>query len=81
VQVVEGFPGIDPAEIKGLPVHRHVSATTPAAKRLTLVTLLVPYPLDDIRRVLHFIDDQGHGAAVSFVEPDGREYKVGLGLA
>ena len=79
VRVVEGFPGVLAAEIEGLALHRHVEAVTPAAKRQTLVTLLVPYALSEPRRVLHFIDDQGHGVHVYFVDEDGAEYRIDLG--
>ena len=78
VAVVQGFPDIPPDEIKGLAQHCHIAATTPSATRHTLVTLLVPFPLSAPRRILHFIDDQGHGVHVSFVDEDGVEYKIGL---
>ena len=80
VQVVQGFPDINAAEIAGLAQHCHVAATTPAAITHTLVTLLVPYPLSAPARVLHFIDDQGHGVSVSFVDETGHEYKIDLGV-
>jgi Domain of unknown function (DUF4962)/Heparinase II/III-like protein len=79
VRVIEGFPGIDDAELTGLARHRHIAAETPPARHISLVTLLVPYPLSAPARVLHFIDDQGHGVSLSFVDGDGREYKVSLG--
>jgi Heparinase II/III-like protein len=79
VRAVEGFPGIDETEITGLARHRHIAAETPPARRISLVTLLVPYPLSAPRRILHFIDDQGHGVSLYFVDEDGGEYKVGLG--
>ena len=80
VRVIEGFPGVTPSEIQGLALHRHVSAETPPDKRHSLVTLLVPYALDAPSRVLHFIDDQGHGVHVYFVSEDGTEYKIDLGM-
>ena len=79
VGVVDGFPGIDDAEIAGLARHRLIAAETPAADRHTLVTVLVPYALAAPRRILHFIDDQGHGVSIYCVDEDGREYKVSLG--
>ena len=78
VRVVEGFPGIDDAEITGLARHRHIAAETQPDRRISLVTLLVPYPLAEPRRILHFIDDQGHGVSVYFVDETGREYRVRL---
>lgn len=79
VNVIEGFPGVALAEIKGLELHRHVAAVTPASRTHRLVTLLVPYVLSEPGRVLHFIDDQGHGVHVYFVDEDGAEYKIDLG--
>jgi Domain of unknown function (DUF4962)/Heparinase II/III-like protein len=78
VEVVQGFPGVDPAEIAGLAEHAHIAATTPPAMAHTLVTLLVPYALTAPARVLHFIDDQGHGVSVSFVDETGHEFKIDL---
>jgi hypothetical protein len=79
VSVVEGFPGIDAAETTGLAQHRHISAIMPPAQTINLVTLLVPYALTAPRRILHFIDDQGHGISLYFVDEDGREYRISLG--
>ena len=79
LEVVEGFPGVADAEIEGLARHRHIAATTPPTRRLALVTLLVPYALAAPRRVLHFIDDQGHGVNVYLVDEEGDEYKIALG--
>jgi Heparinase II/III-like protein/Domain of unknown function (DUF4962) len=73
---VAGFPGIDAAEIKGLAEHFHVSIETPAARRASLVTLLVPHPRAAPLRILHYIDDQGYEARVTFVDAQDREYVV-----
>ena len=81
VAVVQGFPGVAPEETAKLAQHCHVAATTPPATHHTLVTLLVPFARATPRRVLHFIDDQGHGASVSFVDEEGVEYKIVLGGA
>ena len=48
----------------------------PAARRISIVTLLVPYALAAPSRVLHFIDDQGYEARVTFVDAQDREYVV-----
>jgi hypothetical protein len=74
----QGFPGIDPTEIEGLPQQWHLTAETPSAKRHNLVTLLVPYALNDPMRVLHFIDDQGFSTDIYFVDEDDREFSVVL---
>jgi hypothetical protein len=44
----------------------------------TLVALLVPYPREAPRPILHFIDDQGFDWNVSFVDEDDSEYLVTL---
>jgi Heparinase II/III-like protein len=78
LRAVEGFPGIGRDEIKDLPKHWHVEAAIPAARHHVLITLLVPYALDDRRRVLHYIDDQGYDIHAHFVEADGREHTVSI---
>ncbi|HYI89105.1 MAG TPA: DUF4962 domain-containing protein [Beijerinckiaceae bacterium] len=74
----QGFDGVDEAEIAGLPKHWHLTADVPASRRHSLVTLLVPYPREAPRRILHFIDDQGFDWNVSFVDEDDNEYSVTL---
>jgi hypothetical protein len=61
-----------------LPKHGHMTADVPASRRHSLVTLLVPYPREAPRRILHFIDDQGFDWTVSFVDEDDSEYSVTL---
>ncbi len=73
---VEGFPGVDESEIRGLARHWHLEAEVPPAARHSLVTLLVPYPLDAPRRVLHFIDDQGFSWDLYCVDEDDREFSL-----
>jgi hypothetical protein len=73
---VEGFPGVDEPEIRGLAEHWHLEAEVPPAARHSLVTLLVPYPLDAPRRVLHFIDDQGFSWDLYCVDEDDREFSL-----
>lgn len=74
----QGFPGVDAAEIEGLPLQWHLAAETPAAKQHVLVTLLVPYALDRPSRVLHFIDDQGFSTDLYFVDENDQEFSVVL---
>ncbi|ALA16874.1 MULTISPECIES: DUF4962 domain-containing protein [unclassified Chelatococcus] len=75
---VVGFPGIDPAEYEGLPLHHHLRADVPAARKHTLVTLLVPYPRGDARRIFSFIDDQGFTSDVYFTDVDDRRFRIVL---
>jgi hypothetical protein len=74
----QGFPDVDPAEIEGLPRQWYLAAETPAARQHNLVTLLVPYAIDEPMRVLHFIDDQGFSTDLYFVDEDDREFSVVL---
>ncbi len=74
----QGFPDVDPAEIEGLPLQWHLAAETPAARQHNLVTLLVPYALDQPSRVLHFIDDQGFSTDLYFVDENDQEFSVVL---
>ena len=73
---VTGFPGIPDAEIVKLAIHYHVAIEVPAARRTSLVTLLVPYPRSAPMRILHYTDDQGYEARVTFVDAADREYVV-----
>lgn len=73
---VEGYPGIDPEDYKGLPVHHHVQIGLPAAQKHTLVTLLVPYAKADPRRIFHFIDDQGFSVDLYFTDVDDRRLRI-----
>ena len=66
----QGFEGVDEAEIAGLAKHWRLAAEVPAARRHSLVTLLVPYPRESPRRILHFIDDQGFSWNIYFVDED-----------
>ncbi len=76
MQMIEGFPGVDPAETAGLPPQYHVRADLPAAKRHTLVTLLVPYSLKEPRRIFHFTDDQGFSADLYFTDADDNRLRI-----
>jgi hypothetical protein len=61
-----------------MPLQWHLTAETPAARQHKLVTLLVPYPLDQPSRVLHFIDDQGFSTDLYFVDENDQEFSVVL---
>ena len=76
LRVVHGYPGVPAEETQGLELHWHVEAQLPPARRHVLVTLLVPYPKDARRRVLHYIDDQGYDVHAHFVEADGHEHTI-----
>lgn len=78
IAAIEGFPGIDPAELEGLELHHHVNATVPAAASHTLVTLLVPYDLKEPRRIFSFIDDQGFSTDIYFTDVDDQRFKLTL---
>ena len=71
-----GFPGVDPAEIDGLPESTHLRATFPAALSHRIATLLVPYPARAPRRIFHFLDDQGYDCDLYFTGADDRTFKV-----
>ncbi len=71
-----GFPGVDPSEYEGLPVSTCLTARFPKANRHRIVTLLVPYPKDDPRRIFHFVDDQGYDADLYFTDADENTFKV-----
>lgn len=71
-----GFPGVDPKEYEGLPVSTCLTATYPAATRHRIVTLLVPYSLEEPKRIFHFLDDQGYDCDLYFTDAQERSFKV-----
>ncbi len=70
------FTDVDPSEIEGLPVSTCMTASFPAAIRHRIVTLLVPYPLREKRRIYSFLDDQGYDCDLYFTDADDRTFKV-----
>ncbi|WP_189032251.1 DUF4962 domain-containing protein [Paenibacillus albidus] len=62
------FEGVDPAEYDGLPKHYHLTAETRQAVSHRIVTLLVPYRMEQPKYVPYFIDDQDHGLHLYFTE-------------
>lgn len=73
---VEGFPGINPEEFAGLPVSTHLNARFPKAKRHRIATLLVPYRLEEPKRIFSFLDDQGYDCDLYFTDSEERSFKV-----
>ena len=71
-----GFPDVDPAEYKGLPVSTCLHARYPAATRHRIATLLVPYRLTEPKRIFHFLDDQGYDADLYFTDPNENTFRV-----
>ena len=71
-----GFPDVDPADYKGLPESTCLVARYPESTRHRIATLLVPYRLDDPKRIFHFMDDQGYDADLYFTDPDEQTFKV-----
>lgn len=72
----KGFSGINPDEYKGLPVSSHLNAKFPAAKRHRIVTLLVPYKMDEPKRIFNFLDDQGYDCDLYFTDSEERSFKL-----
>jgi hypothetical protein len=71
-----GFPGVDPSEYEGLPVSTCLKAHYPASTRHRIATLLVPYKLDDPKRIFNFLDDQGYDADLYFTDADENTFRV-----
>ena len=72
----EDFEGINPEEYKGLPVSWNLNAKFPKAKRHRIVTLLVPYRLDEPKRIFSFLDDQGYDCDLYFTDSEERSFKL-----
>lgn len=70
------FAGVDKSEFEGLPVSTVLKAHYPKSARHRIVTLLVPYPKDDPRRIFHFMDDQGYDADLYFTDADEHTFKI-----
>lgn len=70
------FPGVDPSEYEGLPVSTCLTARFPKATRHRIATLLVPYPLDEPRRVFSFLDDQGYDCDLYFTDADSNSFRI-----
>ena len=70
------FQDINPDEYKGLPVSTGLIAKYPKAKRHRIVTLLVPYKLDNPKRIFSFLDDQGYDCNLYFTDSEERSFKL-----
>ncbi len=70
------FPGVDPSEYEGLHVSTCLKASYPAATRHRIATLLVPYKLEEPKRIFNFMDDQGYDADLYFTDTDENTFKV-----
>lgn len=73
-----GFPDVDPSEYEGLPESTCLVAKYPAAKRHRIATLLVPYRLEEPRRIFNFMDDQGYDAELYFTDTDENTFNITL---
>ena len=71
-----GFADVDMAEVDGRAISTCMTARFKKAARHRIVTLLVPYPMDEPRRIFHFIDDQGYDADLYFTDADENTFKV-----
>ena len=70
------FADVEMSEIEGLPISTCLTAKFAKAARHRIVTLLVPYPKDDPKRIFHFVDDQGYDADLYFTDADENTFKV-----
>ena len=70
------FADVDMKEIEGLPISTCLTAKFHKSDRHRIVTLLVPYPKNDPKRIFHFIDDQGYDADLYFTDADENTFKV-----
>lgn len=78
INQVEGFPGVEAAELDDCESHYHLCATFAASKRHRIATLLVPYPIDQPRRIFHFVDDQGYDCSLYFTDSQERTFRVNI---
>ena len=73
-----GFPGIDPAAYERLPVSTRLTTRDRKARRRRVATPLVPYPLNEPRRALSVLDDQGYDREVHFADSGDRGFEVAV---
>ncbi len=71
-----GFEGVDPVDFEGLPVSTCLNAKFPRAIRHRVAVLLVPYRLDEPKRIFNFLDDQGYDCDLYFSDADERSFKI-----
>ena len=70
------FTDVDPVDYEGLPVSTCFKASFPKAVRHRIATVLVPYPVNEPRRVFTFLDDQGYDCDLYFSDAEDRSFKV-----
>lgn len=73
---VTDFPDVDPVDYEGLPVSTCLSATYPKAVRHRIATLIVPYAMNNPRRIFSFLDDQGYDCDLYLTDSEERSFKV-----
>lgn len=71
-----GFAEVDPVDYEGLPVSTCLNIAFPKANRHRIAVLLVPYRLDEPKRIFNFLDDQGYDCDLYFSDADERSFKV-----
>jgi len=71
-----GFADVDPEDYEGLAVSTCLNAKFPRSKRHRIAILLVPYRLDEPKRIFNFLDDQGYDCDLYFSDADERSFKV-----
>ncbi|QUS37238.1 DUF4962 domain-containing protein [Falsirhodobacter algicola] len=71
-----GFPGVDPKDYEGLPVSTCLNARFPKATRHRIATLLVPYRLEEPRRIFSFLDDQGYDCELYFTDSEENDFRI-----
>ena len=76
LSTVQGFDDVDASEIKGLPPHHRLVATTKVARSHRLATVLTPYRKGHNKRLHHFMDDQGHATVLYFQDAQDRSYSI-----
>ncbi len=76
MEQVTGFPDVDPKDYDGLDVSTCLHMQFPKARRHRIATLIVPYPVQEPRRVFHFLDDQGYDCDLYFTDKDEQSFKI-----
>ncbi len=73
IKPVEGFGDVDPIELEGLEIHRHVEATFKAKKEHTIITVAVPSKINDKAEVSYKINGNKLSLTV-----DGESFEVSI---
>ena len=75
---VTGFPDVDEADYKDLPVSTHLNAKFPKSTRHRIATLLVPYRKEEPKRIFNFLDDQGYDCVLYFTDADENSFRLSI---